>query len=672
MSKVAIVGAGPIGLYLAYQLKKAGIQDIVVYDPRANEYTRPGHIGPSVLEKLEKKLNLPLDAYQWGEKTIQLEDSAIHIKDIERILLIETKKLKIPIEKKSFIRFHTENTQKSIVVLNSNHQEETVECDFVFDCTGSNRAVIHKVNQMITPAPFSIKPIDPSPRITNYFIAYVKMNTIDYEKIQLANHYEKVILENYSGFEYTKAIETLRGFGWKEFAFPFCYGAKFKTNKVCLYLECPHDLPNEQYDHWVQTVININTECHDILFEKIMTSKKPFKKPTFHSFQVFPAELQQTQFAFDGLPHVIAMGDSQIEPHFFLAHGIKDGLKRVNLLIKHLEVLNGSIAYFDGAEYFSNIQPQMIEHKKAITEYYNSKQTAFNAALTLAKNHYLQAIEQSNNTTEKQQLTNTLKEIQARCDILEAKHQLHQIELKLNQKTTRHFIQNQLDEVHLHLLNASLILEKSYIDTELTQATFQLSSMLFKTVGNQYFSAGDTINALACYQKALKIQDAPYLLEKDEALKLNLISNSIIGYKKLKEHTKAIWLGKEALNACINDTKHDSLKIKILYHLIKSYKELIEEELKKPASNQAESLYQELVNVHSKHVDLIKNDKNTECCQLINADINTIKLCFKNTTDFGFFKHPPNTPLNADNKSEAILLNSSFPLNFIGSAIQYE
>ena len=36
-----IIGAGPAGLYAAIKLRLAGIRDLVIYDPRAGNYTRP-------------------------------------------------------------------------------------------------------------------------------------------------------------------------------------------------------------------------------------------------------------------------------------------------------------------------------------------------------------------------------------------------------------------------------------------------------------------------------------------------------------------------------------------------------------------------------------------------------------------------------------------------------
>jgi flavin-dependent dehydrogenase len=42
-----VIGAGPAGLYTAIKLRKAGVLDVVVCDPREGHYTRPGHLNYS-------------------------------------------------------------------------------------------------------------------------------------------------------------------------------------------------------------------------------------------------------------------------------------------------------------------------------------------------------------------------------------------------------------------------------------------------------------------------------------------------------------------------------------------------------------------------------------------------------------------------------------------------
>jgi len=58
MSKVVICGGGPTGLYLAIRLKQMGVKNIIVYDPRTGDYTRPGHLNTSVFFTAERGLKI--------------------------------------------------------------------------------------------------------------------------------------------------------------------------------------------------------------------------------------------------------------------------------------------------------------------------------------------------------------------------------------------------------------------------------------------------------------------------------------------------------------------------------------------------------------------------------------------------------------------------------------
>ena len=332
MSKIVIIGGGPIGLYLAYKLRKAGIakEDILVFDPRAGEYARPGHINSEIFAKLNVEL---------PQKEKWPSDKTGHIKDIEHILHSQIIESAINIEKKRFVRFSDDANHPGVIVADAEGHEETIECSHVFDCSGNQRVVINKINEMVSPAPFTVQPISHKVEVKKHFLAFVKMSEANLRRINTAhlNEPSSGIISLYQLFntintsepsplEYARTIEKLRSFGWNQFGIPNCYGMGFTKGKVCLYMECPDNLPQEQYEAWVQAVINATTNSTDITFEQLPPTKKSYRKPRFNSFTVNPMEVKQVGYQGEGLPLVIASGDAQIEPNYVLAHGVKDGL----------------------------------------------------------------------------------------------------------------------------------------------------------------------------------------------------------------------------------------------------------------------------------------------------------------------------------------------------------
>jgi thioredoxin reductase len=75
MSRVVIVGSGPIGLFTAIRLKQLGVQHVTVLDPRAGTYTRPGILDEKVFRKVEEELKCKISY-----------SASRHIKDLERSL----------------------------------------------------------------------------------------------------------------------------------------------------------------------------------------------------------------------------------------------------------------------------------------------------------------------------------------------------------------------------------------------------------------------------------------------------------------------------------------------------------------------------------------------------------------------------------------------------------
>lgn len=357
MSKTVIFGAGPIGLYLAIRLVKAGLNNLVIYDPRAGEYTRPGHLNDSVFEKLKAVFGEDFQLLPQG--------TTIHIKNMERKLYALAIKMGIVIEKKRFVGFNNHEL-KELLIKDEESNEHVIQCDYAFDCTGSQRRLINAVNEYYPEEPpFTINTIFKNSLVKTYFLAYVKMDLDNYNvfKQYYDNPPEFSLVENIT------LIDKLQEFGWKEYSFPDCYEGCFGKDKYCFYMECPDNLPVNRYEAWVNFVFECLTK-QPIRFEYLPEPKYERKKPRFHSFVVDPKALSPVSCQRDNLPMIIAQGDAQIEAHPQLANGVEHGLERVDALFNHLVITEGNIGEFNAEQYSAELEPLLLAHKNLLIQYY--------------------------------------------------------------------------------------------------------------------------------------------------------------------------------------------------------------------------------------------------------------------------------------------------------------
>jgi len=362
---VIIFGAGPIGLYLAIQLTMRGVK-VHVFDQRAGMYTRPGHLNRSVFHHVESAFQEPF----WDSKKTG------HIKDLERYLYQRALNAGVVFEPLQFLRFDPGAGTKRIIVQNTAGEEQSVECDYAFDCTGEKRALIHGVNQVVSPAPFQLARVIEHLDVKHHFLAYVKMSSKDYE---LVSHRPKSLGESVS-FD---NIEMFRKFGWQEFSVPHLYGAQFGGGKACLYFECPEGLMPEQYKPWMRLVINSRTRYDaraEPQFAYLQDTNNSRKKPRYKAFVVDPLELNRQSHQGPGLPCVIAQGDAQIGFHYRLANGVEHGMKRVDEFVKQLTVDQGQLL-FDAEQYERIVQPQIADHRDSLLSYDGTLKSQLNEAV---------------------------------------------------------------------------------------------------------------------------------------------------------------------------------------------------------------------------------------------------------------------------------------------------
>lgn len=371
--EIAVIGAGPIGLYLAIRLKQLGLS-VRVFDARANEYSRPGHLNSEVFEKVGQGL---------GKQFWRLGQFG-HIKDLERGLYQLAIEYQIPIIKHNFSHFEKNQKTKGFYI-KKEEEYEFVACDYLFDCTGGKRKVLYAVNEMDKTTPFMTKEISPAAKLTKHFLAYVRMDNEDIERL---NVYEVKGLQNVTSLEWMKNIFRLNELGWEEFCLPRCYGIEFKNNKVCLYLEAPNSLQPLNYMKWVKTVLECVTSSQHIDFQQLVSSKPNKKKPHFECFSIDPVKINLLVYKGDHLPIIIPQGDAQIDANYYLAHGIVDGIDRVDILLNSLTIVEGKISRFEEQQYQELTQQALFEHEKELTDHYKERLDSFCVGMSEAESYY--------------------------------------------------------------------------------------------------------------------------------------------------------------------------------------------------------------------------------------------------------------------------------------------
>ncbi|KGP62722.1 hypothetical protein EP47_13530 [Legionella norrlandica] len=559
--KKVIIGAGPAGLYTAIKLRKAGIRDVVVYDPRAGNYTRPGHLNKNVFAKAEKGLDIDF----WPQDTIG------HIKDLEKGLYKEAQRLGIKIENKRFLRLHQDAQKPGVVIANDESGEEIVEADYVFDCTGTRREVVAAVNQVVSNSPLKLTTIT-EPPVRNHFLAYVKISKSDWNQFERDNSVIRSFPETIGALSFAQSIIKLRALGWKEFKFPRCYGMEFGKNKVCLYLHAPEHLTQENYDNWVQTVL----ECYTKPIS--YTHLSPSPKPRFLPFRSNAQALQEVSYKGKNLPTVITLGDAQIDFDYYLAHGIRDGMDRIDALFDHMEIFDNKIYYFDSAEYLQTINTLLHDHKKELIKEAQAMKQSFIDALEPAQLKFRQALLLSKNPKEQSAISEILKEIDARQSHAKACQVFTDCHNKYNQvllsSTDIDGVIAKLDTIQTNLLKAHYGLSESFTtEHKEVEALLLHIAMSWKEVGNALFKTGKMLQSIEAYKKALEIYNLSSFSGNHILKELPIYSNLAIVYLHEKRYSEAIASAKTALflfDSFPFEERPVSLQEKIIFNLVKA------------------------------------------------------------------------------------------------------
>lgn len=558
MPHVVIIGAGPSGLELSQRLYKAGIRDQIIFDPRAGQYTRPGHLNFSTFYRGIQNIS----SYRSNGSV-----RAHHIKDLERALYGEVKSLGILVENKKFIGLHQDSKNPGVIVGDNDGNEEVICADYVFDCTGAKRSVISSVNELIPEVPFKMTDMG-QPVIKKHVVAYVNMDEASFNQFS----FNAMGPDSSNAATFTESLLKLRALGWNEFKFPRAYGQYFGKNKVCLYFCAPESLTEEKIDQWIQASL----ECYlnPIQFQRIPPSSKHLDKPSNSKPRVVLFSMPSqalTRVSYQGkeLPMVIAVGDAQIDFDYFLAHGIEDGFDRINGLLRHIEVLNNHIAYFDAEDLTLLLQGQLKEHTWRVVNEQNQLRQQLEDAIESAALKLSSAVLLPEFQKDKQQIQALIDEAQARSNFISARNKMKHFE-----QTPGNPLKESLYDVHDQLLKALHL--PLHFESELAQVDTWLNrlSILWRTEGNEAHKRKQYDSAIAAYKKALEACQATTHKDmnilQDQSM---LYSNLAIAYNLSHLYSEAIAsanMALELLQRCVSAESLASKKEKIVFNLIKA------------------------------------------------------------------------------------------------------
>jgi|GEM_PF-2321432 len=642
---VIIFGAGPVGLYFAIKLRRLGVA-VRVFDRRAGDYIRPGHLNQGVFQHIEQ---------EFGQRFWSFDKNG-HIKDLERQLYKQAVDSGVSFEKLQFLRFDPAAGDKCIITQDAEGTEHAFASDYVFDCTGEKRALVHGANQVVSPPPFQISRVLDNLDVKKNFLAYVKMSSENYQLIRQTH-------QPISYLVYPSAIKQLRDYGWKEFTMPYCYGARF-GEKMCIYIECPDELRPEQYDSWVNLVLTLFDKSARLLHERLPESTHTQKKPRYNAFIVDPVMIDKHMHQSPGLPTIFVLGDAQIGFHHRRANGVENGFKRVRTLLEHTRIESGKI-HIDADNYAVAVKQDIETHCQSLTQCDDALKEILRLGLyktleDLTKNAAILQFDPFYRPL--------LSEAQARHGFHEGSKQLTSLchsngrlipptdtikaaALSITLNTIQNYMQKAQND-----LPPERVADRKQNSKNLIQL-----AAAWKELGSYCFRMNTLLPAENAYKKALALyqQDDPgassstdvpnsYKLEK-----LTLRSNLAVTYRKQGRLTAALEMAVNALNAEALTPALRDIQSKLFYHGIKSCIELLhrKEPRQTPVNLQA------ITRLISQTQDHITAD----VLQMLQADLSEI-------ADYGRAPSTSNHVLSTSNKAIGFFAGHKENIDAAGAA----
>ena len=356
---------------------------------------------------------------------------------------------------------------------------------------------------------------------------------------------------------YAQSMIKLMSFGWTEFIIPRCYTYPFGKGKVCLYLHAPPNLAKENYDHWVQTVL----ECYltPVSYEQLPASKKYASKPRFTPFTVSANALRDVSYKGPNLPMVVALGDAQIDSEYALGHGIYNGISRIDVLLDVMSIKHGNIEYFDTQGYLQTIRKLLCSHKEDIIEHSIKESQSLSKARERARLKFRQALMMSTDDVEKANFNTILKKLDAGICVDARQNYatacedfavFHDKNYHINLKVFRSCDWlSRLSNLHVDLLVALVGLPQPF-ETERHHILDLLVHLAvsWKIVGNVLDKDGRISDAINAYHNANTIYTLAHFKGRYIGDELTIHSYLGIMYNKEKRYSKAIAIVKKALH----------------------------------------------------------------------------------------------------------------------------
>lgn len=484
--KYAIIGAGPIGLYLALRLYQKGVRDLFIIDLHAGEDIRPGHVHPNLVESIFRELGIDAEVPKvW------------HIRNVTECLLQQVNQRDITI-----IKQHFRDIQGHTITLD----EDTLECDYVFDCSGSAHAVTNAVNRHQEANIFDHRPIVPDISIKQHFVAYISMDKVNYRKFYLKLYELQQQELDLLPYDPDKA-QSLHALGWDHYVSPFIYAAPFKKDKFFVYMHMPEALPAEQHQTWFSAMLQYFCDDETISYQRIHGIKHGREKPYFNAVTVDPQIVNRYSYVSEGHATTIIAGDNLANVPYRTGFGIKGGMLTIDGLMTCLKIIDGKITGFSAASYQNRVEMYLELLHEILNKHYQPIAQGLLQGLRDAQGHFKAKVDFSDTEEDRVKLS----EITARLHLAEGALALDD---SLDAAKTRivtdtyGLIKNKAtlkSAVELLCEAFSTLPEHRANDKQRALRCLQQLAQALEKSGDSYYISGHPATAKGCYHHAVEI-----------------------------------------------------------------------------------------------------------------------------------------------------------------------